>query len=105
MKTHCFKFVILVIITWSPFALWSQSIHIKHPIDSAALSQKIAEPISPAKNIAYYDAFISALEIKIQAVQSNPVAHQEALNSGWYTQINYELLKAKEEREALLQEE
>jgi hypothetical protein len=97
-------FLISFITLLSQPSIWSQSIHIKHPVDSAALSQKTNSSADTIKTIAYYDAFIHAIEIKIQTVQAHPESHQKALNSGWYSQINSELQKAKEEREQLINE-
>jgi hypothetical protein len=93
MTTPMFKPIIILFLYFlitGQMNTFAQSIHIKHPIDSTALSQKSATTSSSTKTIDYYDAFISAIEIKIEAVQNNPESHQKALSNGWYEQINRE---------------
>jgi hypothetical protein len=55
------------------------------------------------KDVAYYDEFIKALEIKREYVMNNPKEKQIAEESGWFVQIDNTIAEAKNERNKLLQ--
>jgi len=57
--------------------------------------------IQPERNLEYYNNVITALNIKINYIKSDPAENERAIETGWYDDMNQLLLKAKEERTRL----
>lgn len=71
-------------------------------IDSAMLAKKDQPTIDTEKTVAYYDNYIQAIEIKINAIQADPIQAAEAEKNGWFIQMNGYLEKARNERSVLI---
>lgn len=77
-------------------------------VDSAKLATKKKDDssfnyIPNVKDVNYYNHFIEALEVKREYVMNDPEEKAKAEETGWFKKIDFEIAKAKIEREKLLQ--
>lgn len=79
----------------------SQSSHFE--IDSALYRKKDNNRHVQQKSLAYYDSYINALITKMSIVDGDSIQRIEAINSGWFDQMNANLEEAKKERAKLIE--
>jgi len=57
--------------------------------------------VKPERTIEYYNNVITALNIKIKYIKSDPAENEKAIETGWFDKMDKLLLKAKEEKAKL----
>lgn len=119
------KHLILVFILFPSAVIWSQEttppkaiepVHVQtkmvhgETIKSTAVNEPIhlevgKSAIEKEKTVEYYESYISSLEGKIALIKENPEEDAKAKESGWYDEMEANIVNAKIANESLKQSE
>lgn len=110
-----FKFIIITVILFFSFDLAAQSytpvkpkvINSDQPQKKAnkTIIENAATKTYIVKNEEYYTEFIKALEGKKTFLKADSILNKKAIDLNWYSKVDNEILKAKNELNKLKQDE